>query len=694
MSVNVAVAKGRLLGRTLKRKRWIYGGIATLVVLGTAGYFFQRNLTAGAAAPEPLYTVGYGSVTQTASTSGTLQTVTTVNLSFANASTGLLKTLNVQPGDHVKAGQVLATLDSTNQQTQVASAQVQVKQAAGNVATAEANLAKAEEGPTAATIAAAQANVAHAQAALQGSQLQYQAAVAAYNDRTTQEQAVVSAQNAVSQAKVALQSAQTSVSSGAATNQQQLTTAQQNLTRDEATLTTDQQQYGNVTAAQVQQDYQSYQSALSEYQSWSQQAYVGSNPYTTELSTTQQIYQEANTAYQALQTAQQVVQQDQAAVAQAQVALSSGQSSTQSSVSQAQEAYNAAVKNLQQAQAVYNDQTSAQEAVTQAKNTVTQNQTSVQQAQAALQEAEQPPDAASIQAAQASVQVAQAALQGAQVTLNTDETALQQTVLTAPIDGVLLQVNGAAGEAVSGSQPLFVIQPGNASQLELNLSVSETSIGSVNVGDPVAFTVTALPNQTFNGKITEIQPQPVTSNNVTQYTVLANIANSSPKLLNGMSVNATIQTNTVTHVLTVPATSLVTLGNLEGVYVEGTRPAGESFFGGGAGSGAGNKSATAGGTGAAHANGGSRKAAASTSSGSASGSIGGSAGGNATAKTGKAKTSGNFGNAPAGTYFQPVQIGLFGTNDVQVTGGLQAGESILLVPPGSTAAASATTGGA
>ena len=41
-----------------------------------------------------------------------------------------------------------------------------------------------------------------------------------------------------------------------------------------------------------------------------------------------------------------------------------------------------------------------------------------------------------------------------------------------------------------------------------------------------------------------------------------------------------------------------------------------------------------------------------------------------------------------GVYFQPVQVGLFGATDVQITSGLQAGEQILLALPNSSSSAS------
>ncbi|MCL6560989.1 MAG: biotin/lipoyl-binding protein [Firmicutes bacterium] len=122
------------------------GSAAVLVVGGVAIYYTRSHASASIPASD-LYTVGYGSVAQTISTSGTLQANQQVNLSFLE--NGTIKSVNVKVGQTVKAGQVLATLDDSAIKPQLVSAEAALS-------SAEANLQKVENPATPQAIAAAQ----------------------------------------------------------------------------------------------------------------------------------------------------------------------------------------------------------------------------------------------------------------------------------------------------------------------------------------------------------------------------------------------------------------------------------------------------------------------------------------------------------------------------------------------------------
>lgn len=113
---------------------------------------------------------------------GEVTPATTYNLDFP--ATGIVMTLTVHTGDHVKAGQILATQDST-----VAAANVAAAQAAEK---ADAALVAADQAPQtpAATAAAQQLDVAKAQSAVSSAQ-------AAITMATTKGQNLVATQQAV-----------------------------------------------------------------------------------------------------------------------------------------------------------------------------------------------------------------------------------------------------------------------------------------------------------------------------------------------------------------------------------------------------------------------------------------------------------------------------------------------------------------
>ena len=206
------------------RKKWIYGSIAVVVVLGVGIPIAMKRLHATTPLPtSTIYTVGYNNITQSISTSGTIQPAASVNLNF-QGSGGLLKQLDVKIGQHVTAGQVLAQVDNSSEKIQVTQAQSGVTQANANLLTAETKLAQTEAGATSSTIFNDQQNIQKAQLSLNQAELQYQAAVQAYNNPTTEQQQLQSAQNTYQQAE---QNA--SDTSG-------VTAAQQQLQNDQTTL--------------------------------------------------------------------------------------------------------------------------------------------------------------------------------------------------------------------------------------------------------------------------------------------------------------------------------------------------------------------------------------------------------------------------------------------------------------------------
>ncbi|WP_169725463.1 efflux RND transporter periplasmic adaptor subunit [Alicyclobacillus contaminans] len=646
------------------RRKWIYSGIAVVVVLGAGIPALAHTL--GGSTPIPandIYQVRYGNVMQTVSASGTIQVPTEIDLNFSGSgSSGSVKSVGVKIGQKVKAGQVLAQLDDSTAQTQVATANAQVAQAKANLASAQAKLAQDEEGPTKSAIAIQQANVEKAQATLSAANQQYQLQLQQYNDRTSDEQALVNAQNALAKDEQTANDT-SSVSSA----QAQVDSAQAALAEAEQTLQQDQAQYGNITEEQVQQAYQAYQDAQARYYGWANGANTGSNPYSTQLQNAENQYNTLNSEYQDLQQAQQAVNNAKTTLAQAQADLKTAQTQ----VAQAQQQIQADELAVQQAEDEYNNRTTAKQNLENAQSQVQQAQADLDSAKASLQQAEQPADSATIKQDEASIAGAQAGLQSAEANLESAQLQVQNTMLKAPIDGVVTQVNIKPGELPSNSTPAIVIDDSVATDLQVNIQVSESQMGSIKPGQAVDYTVSTYPGETFHGTITEIYPTPQVVSNVTEYTVMATIDNSSGKLKPGMTTNVTIHTAEKDHVLTVPAIALQTRGSIEGVYVydtSGTSSQSGNSVSVGSSVRTGGFGATSNGTGAG--------TGAKTGFGTGGGTRGGAANG---------ISFGTNAKLPKGVRFQPVEVGLFGTNTVEITAGLSPGEEILLQLPGNSA---------
>ncbi len=149
--------------------------VVVVAILAVAGFFgYQQFAASSAPTPTPTVEVkasGKSSVSGVVSAEGFVVPIHKTDLAFQAG--GPVVEVLVAEGDRVDAKQVLARLDSVDQQMAVAQAEASVKQAQAGVesakaavASAQAQLAQAKAGPTPETIAQAEAAVQTAQARL------------------------------------------------------------------------------------------------------------------------------------------------------------------------------------------------------------------------------------------------------------------------------------------------------------------------------------------------------------------------------------------------------------------------------------------------------------------------------------------------------------------------------------------------
>lgn len=100
-----------------------------------------------------------------------------------------------------------------------------------------------------------------------------------------------------------------------------------------------------------------------------------------------------------------------------------------------------------------------------------------------------------IQAAAAQVEQAAAALKNAELQLN-------NTVIKAPIAGVVAVKSVDAGESISVGQALVNIA--NLNDVWVAANIDETNVGKMRVGQTVEFSIDAYPGRKFSGEVSEI----------------------------------------------------------------------------------------------------------------------------------------------------------------------------------------------
>jgi HlyD family secretion protein len=181
---------------------------------------------------------------------------------------------------------------------------------------------------------------------------------------------------------------------------------------------------------------------------------------------------------------------------------------------------------------------------------------SLANSQSSLAELLQEPSAAEIASQQASVDKAQLALEEAQADLD-------NAVLTAPTDGIVLEVNIEPGERVLDDADEAAMTIANTTTYLLKMEVDELDIGQVKVGQRANVSLDAFAEQMFEGTVTDISPSPVSSaseDSIVTYEVTISLDTQelSLGLLSGMTANATIETQQLDEVVVVPNRAIQT----------------------------------------------------------------------------------------------------------------------------------------
>lgn len=123
-----------------KRKRWLWIGIPTVVILALAGVAFAMHHGSAKIDPGRLAKVTRGDISRSVVATGKIQPITKVELK--SKASGLVEKLLVDINQHVQKGQVLAQLDRQEILAQVDAQKAQLNAAQANVITARESIAQ------------------------------------------------------------------------------------------------------------------------------------------------------------------------------------------------------------------------------------------------------------------------------------------------------------------------------------------------------------------------------------------------------------------------------------------------------------------------------------------------------------------------------------------------------------------------
>ncbi len=187
-------------------------------------------------------------------------------------------------------------------------------------------------------------------------------------------------------------------------------------------------------------------------------------------------------------------------------------------------------------------------------NQVDQAQNRVYQAQESLELLQSGPTTDTVKRAELKASQAALALEDAQDNLEAAE-------LRAPFDGTVLEVSAIPGEYVDTSA---IIVLADLEEPVLQFWVEESDLTGVAVGNRVEIEFEALPDYTFTGEVTRVEPTLVTVGNTLAVQAWASVdvasASAEVNLMGGMNADIEIISAEAEDVLLVPVQALRELG--------------------------------------------------------------------------------------------------------------------------------------
>ena len=139
--------------------------------------------------------------------------------------------------------------------------------------------------------------------------------------------------------------------------------------------------------------------------------------------------------------------------------------------------------------------------------------------------------------------------------------------ITAPITGIISGVNVSAGDSVRKDEQLLTMFDNK--HLSTTISVDETDVPSLKIGQKANITLNAFSSAKFTGTISDISQQGTYSNGVSNFSVTITIDNPQNAKV-GMSTEAAIITASRKNVLTVPIEAVKDVKGEKYVIIPGT----------------------------------------------------------------------------------------------------------------------------
>ena len=173
-----------------------------------------------------------------------------------------------------------------------------------------------------------------------------------------------------------------------------------------------------------------------------------------------------------------------------------------------------------------------------------------------------------VDAAVANLELGRAQVESAQ-------TDLDNSVIRAPIDGVVIRRNTDVGQTVAASfqTPDLYLLARDLREMVIQTNVSEADVGLIKAGQIVHFTVDAYPEREFEGSVQQFRLNSASNQGVVTYTIIVDVANPDELLKPGMTAQTRIVVSSKPKVMRLPTAALRFRPDEDSLKAKGAKPA-------------------------------------------------------------------------------------------------------------------------
>ncbi|MFA6215357.1 MAG: HlyD family efflux transporter periplasmic adaptor subunit [Patescibacteria group bacterium] len=504
--------------KILKSK--IFWAVVVILIIAVGAYF--KFASSGKKVEYVTQEVKRGSISQTVSATGKVKSASEISLNFKNP--GQLAILKVKTGDKVEADQILAQLKAND-------LAINVNSARADLAQALANLGKIKIGATTQDVAVSQAafeksktDLANAQSDLDNTKQTYSQAL-----QNEKQGSLVDANSAITKANISIQKVYDTLNFKNSSNY--FLTSNTQLRQDV------ENQY-NISLSMIDGAELAYSEAnLNNSDITKVDSAI--NKTLSALSQVSQTLDNLSKLFDYVIINSNLIQTDLDAL---KTDINTERTTTNTSLT----TIHTDEQTLADAKLNYQTKVNA------AENDVKTAENNLAQAQANLDFKKAPARPEDISLYQAQVAKAQSSLDLAAARYD-------ETIIKAPIAGVITDTPYSVGEQTNLTEP--VIKMLAAENYEIEVDIPESDIVKISVGDKVSITLDAFTgDDIFSGAVTTINPAQTEIQDVIYYRVTVAFEKDQPdsvksvveKIKPGMTANITVKTAEINDVLFIP----------------------------------------------------------------------------------------------------------------------------------------------